>query len=42
MKNLLNLMARELVDYPEQVWVNEVDGDHTSVMELSVAKQDLG
>ena len=42
MKNLLNLMARELVDYPEQVWVNEIDGGHTSVMELSVAKQDIG
>lgn len=35
-------MARELVDYPDQVRVNEIDVGQTSVMELSVAKQDIG
>ncbi len=42
MKNLLAEIARQLVDYPEQVKVNEIDGDHTFVLELSVAKQDIG
>ena len=42
MKNLLADIARQIVDYPEQVRVNEIDGDHTIVFELSVAKEDLG
>ena len=42
MKNLLADIARQLVDYQEQVKVKEIDGDHTSVLELSVAKQDIG
>jgi len=31
-----------LVDNPEQVKVNEIEGERTSVIELSVAKEDLG
>ena len=42
MKNLLAEIAMQLVDYPEQVKVNEIDGDHAIVFELSVAKEDLG
>ena len=42
MKNLLAEIARQLVDYPEQVKVNEFGSSHTSVLELSVAKQDIG
>ena len=42
MKNLLAEIANHMVDYPEQVKVNEIDGDHTFVLELSVAKQDIG
>jgi len=42
MKNLLSEIAKQLVDYPDQVRVNEIDGGHTSVLELSVAKQDMG
>jgi predicted RNA-binding protein YlqC (UPF0109 family) len=42
MKNLLTEIAMQLVDYPEQVKVNEIDGGHTMVLELSVAKQDIG
>lgn len=42
MKNLLSVIAKEIVDYPEQVKVNEIDGGHTMVLELSVAKQDIG
>jgi predicted RNA-binding protein YlqC (UPF0109 family) len=42
MKNLVKYIAEALVDYPEQVSVNEVVGNQTSVLELSVAKEDLG
>jgi predicted RNA-binding protein YlqC (UPF0109 family) len=42
MKDLIEEMAKSLVDHPEQVNVTESKGDHTSVIELSVAKEDLG
>jgi predicted RNA-binding protein YlqC (UPF0109 family) len=31
-----------MVDYPDQVSVREIDGENTIVLELTVAKQDLG
>jgi len=42
MKDLVAHIARELVDKPEEVSVAEVEGTHTSVLELKVAKDDLG
>jgi predicted RNA-binding protein YlqC (UPF0109 family) len=42
MKNLINTIAQVLVDHPEKVSVTEVEGDRTSVLELRVAKEDLG
>jgi predicted RNA-binding protein YlqC (UPF0109 family) len=42
MKDLVKYIAQALVDYPEQVSVNEVVGNQTSVLELKVAKEDLG
>jgi len=42
MKDLINYIARALVDNPEEVDVTEVEGDRTSVLELKVAKEDLG
>ncbi len=42
MKDLIKYTARALVDYPEQVSVSEVEGNQTSVLELKVAKEDLG
>ena len=42
MKDLINYIAQALVDHPEQVSVNEVAGDQTSVLELTVAKEDIG
>jgi hypothetical protein len=42
MKDLIQYIAEALVDYPEQVSVNEVVGNQTSVLELKVAKEDLG
>jgi predicted RNA-binding protein YlqC (UPF0109 family) len=42
MKDLVKYIAQALVDFPEQVDVNEVVGNQTSVLELKVAKEDLG
>ena len=42
MKDLIKYTAQSLVDHPEQVEVSEVKGSQTSVIELKVAKEDLG
>lgn len=42
MKELIEYIARALVDNPDAVKVNENEGGKTSVIELSVAKEDLG
>lgn len=43
MKELLEYLARGLVDSPDQVQVNEVrEDDGTVVLELSVAQEDYG
>ena len=39
---LIEYMAKMLVDLPEQVSVNEIAGENTTVIELKVAKEDLG
>ncbi len=41
-KDLVEYIAKALVDHPEQVKVSEVQGEHTSVIELTVAKEDMG
>ncbi|MCP4721806.1 MAG: KH domain-containing protein [Desulfobacteraceae bacterium] len=42
MKELVEYIAKALVDNPDEVIVSEVSGDQTSVLELKVAKDDLG
>jgi predicted RNA-binding protein YlqC (UPF0109 family) len=42
MKELVLQIAQALVDHPEQVSVIEIEGNQTSVIELKVAKDDLG
>ncbi len=42
MKDLIEYIAKVLVDNPEQVSVTELEGKQTSVIELRVAKEDLG
>jgi predicted RNA-binding protein YlqC (UPF0109 family) len=42
MRDLIFYIAKALVDQPEQVSVEEVEGNQTSVLELKVAKEDLG
>ena len=42
MKELIEEIAKALVDSPEQVTVTEVVGEQTTVLELRVAQTDLG
>ena len=42
MKNLLIQIVKALVDNPEQVQVNEIESTQTVVLELKVAKSDIG
>ncbi|MCP4350982.1 MAG: KH domain-containing protein [Desulfobacterales bacterium] len=42
MKDLIEYIAKALVDNPDDVSVTEVEGNQTSVLELKVAKEDLG
>ncbi len=42
MKELVTYIAKALVDKPEEVSVKEIEGEQTSVIELKVAKEDLG
>ena len=42
MKELVEYVAKLLVDHPDLVKVIEVVGDRTSVVELNVSKEDLG
>ena len=42
MKDLMIEIVHALVDQPDQVSITEIAGEHTVVMELSVAKSDMG
>ena len=42
MKELLTYVAQNLVEHPEQVSVNQVEGDGETVLELRVAPEDMG
>jgi uncharacterized protein len=42
MKDLITYIAKSLVDQPDLVKVTEVEGETTSIIELSVAKEDIG
>ena len=42
MKELVKFIAQSLVDNPDDVQVMEIEGEQTSVIELKVAKEDLG
>ena len=41
-KSLVQAIVESLVDKPDEVVIKEVIGDHAHVLELSVAKEDLG
>jgi predicted RNA-binding protein YlqC (UPF0109 family) len=42
MRDLVELIVKALVDRPEAVDITEIQGNHAHVIELSVAKEDLG
>ena len=42
MKELIWVIAKSLVDKPDEVEINEIAGEKTTVFELHVAKEDLG
>ena len=41
-KDLITRIAQALVDHPEQVSVNEIESNNTVIIELTVAKGDIG
>ncbi len=42
MKDLVETIARAIVDQPEQVHINEVEGEKSVILEVSVADDDMG
>lgn len=42
MRDLIERIAKALVDFPDEVSVSEIEGERTTVLELRVAKGDLG
>ncbi len=42
MKDLVEFIAKSLVDKPDSVQINEIDGEQVTVLELKVARDDLG
>ena len=42
MKDLIEYIAKSLVDRPESVVVKETEGEKTTIIELRVAQEDLG
>ncbi len=42
LKTLIEYVSKALVDMPEKVEVNEIEGEQTTVLELKVDKSDLG
>lgn len=42
MKELVEIIAKSLVDNPEAVQVNEVSGEQSTILELKVAPEDMG
>ncbi len=42
MKNLVISICKALVDNPDEVFVTQIDGEQTTILELRVAPSDLG
>jgi predicted RNA-binding protein YlqC (UPF0109 family) len=42
LRELIEYLGKALVDYPDQVHVKNIEGEQTTVIELKVAKEDLG
>jgi predicted RNA-binding protein YlqC (UPF0109 family) len=42
LKELIKHIVQALVDYPEQIVISEVEGRQSTVLEIKVAKEDIG
>lgn len=42
MKELVEVLARSLVDKPDEIEINEVEGEKSIIIELKVAEEDMG
>ena len=42
MKDLIEMIAKSLVDNPDQVQVSQLNGEQTAIIELKVAQEDIG
>ncbi|MDR3598249.1 KH domain-containing protein [Clostridium sp.] len=42
MKELVEFIAKSLVEKPDEVIVDEVNGEHSIILELKVAPEDMG
>ena len=42
MKDVVEIIAKSLVDNPEEVHVNEIQGEQDLILELRVAPEDMG
>ncbi|MDI3540566.1 hypothetical protein H0A61_02239 [Koleobacter methoxysyntrophicus] len=42
MKDLVEILAKALVDHPEEVQVNQVEGEQSIILELRVSQEDMG
>jgi len=42
MREFIEYIAKNLVDYPDEVEVRQVDGEKTTIFELKVNKSDIG
>jgi len=42
LKELLEMLAKSLVDHPESVEVSQVEGERSIILELKVAADDMG
>ena len=42
MKELIKYIVQALVDYPEQIDISETVGEQSTVLEIKVAKEDMG
>ena len=42
MKDLVEIIAKSLVDNPDEVHVNEIQGEQDLILELRVASEDMG
>ena len=42
LRSLVEYIAKSLVDHPDHVSVNEIEGEKTTILELKVAEDDLG